>query len=925
MGIEWTKPLWLLLLPVLAVFLGYTAKKGKFPSLFQRRMQTGLRFLVCTLLVLAMAGPQVFKRAEITTTLFALDCSASMKGGTEAADFLREAYAAKGPKDSLGLICFGRRAGVEHSPSLETDPPAEGFVTYTDESATDIAAALKLAESIFPEGTAKRIVLLSDGEETAQNALAQAKQLAESHITADVFPVSPAEGDEVQLTALEVPKAVSRNTEYEIALRIDANVATDAAVRLYQGNTLIGSEKISVSRGETRVVFTAEAAQGGSVTFRGEISPERDTERKNNRAYAYTYVDDIPRILLLGTAENTAGWKALLQGGGAETTSLPPEAAPVTMEGLREYDTVILANTPVPDLPEGFLEILESYVRTAGGGFVASGGEDSFALGGYKGSVLEEILPVEMELKTEGETPDLGMALVIDHSGSMSDGGYGVTRMEMAKEAAIRSLDDLGPDDQIGVIAFDSAAEWVVPMQKAAENRDGITQAIGTIQPAGGTNILPALREAVQGMENVGTKQKHILLLTDGQAEQSGYDGILERMRSGGITLSTVAIGSGADTALMQRLAERGGGRYYFTNEFTDLPEIFAKETLLAGKDYINERSFYPEQGDASAILAGISSVPELRGYIGTTAKSRADKILLSDREEPVLAAWQYGLGRTAAWTADVHGQWTADWLRSREGAAVLRNMVSWTMNAKGNAELQLTAESGTGESLLRLEMPYDETVTGVSAAVAASDGESWELGLQASAPGIFEGSIPTEEEGVYTANIGIEKKDGTAMRYNVGFSIGYPKEYDMTARGDGMAVLGQIAAAAGGRMLEGGADVFAEEAGQSTMHREAAGALLAAAVLLFLADIALRRFPAAANALERQFAKRKKTERKAEKAGEKMPKAGEKTPKAAPVPKQKETQEGGGKPPGTAEAGEAAGAGGTAQRLAAAKKNRRR
>lgn len=523
---------------------------------------------------------------------------------------------------------------------------------------------------------------------------------------------------------------------------------------------------------------------------------------------------------------------------------------------------------------------------------------------------------MEMELKTEGETPDLGMALVIDHSGSMSDGGYGVTRMEMAKEAAIRSLDDLGPEDQIGVIAFDSAADWVVPMQKAAENRGGITQAIGMIQPAGGTSILPALQAAVRGMENVGTKQKHMILLTDGQAEQNGYEGVLERMRSGGITLSTVAVGSGADTALLQRLAESGGGRYYFTNEFTDLPEIFAKETLLAGKDYINNRSFYPKQGDASAILAGIASVPELRGYIGTTAKSRADQVLLSDRDEPILAAWQYGLGRTAAWTADVHGQWSADWLSSAEGAAALRNMVSWTMDAKGNEEMQLTAESGTGESLLRLEMPYDEETTGITAAVAASDGESWQAELRASAPGVFEGSIPTEKEGVYTANIGVMKKDGTVSRYTVGFAIGYPKEYDMTARGDGAALLGQIAAAAGGRMLESGADVFTEEADRDVMRWDAAVSLLAAALLLFLADIALRRFPAAANGLERRFAKRKKLEQKAEKV--------KKTAEAASGAKsRKGLPEGAG--PEKRQETDVPETAGTAQKLAAAKKNRRK
>ena len=117
------------------------------------------------------------------------------------------------------------------------------------------------------------------------------------------------------------------------------------------------------------------------------------------------------------------------------------------------------------------------------------------------------------------------------------------------------------------------------------ENKDALTNAIGSIQAEGGTSILPALKMAVDAMKEENTKQKHILLLTDGQAEQSGYDSLLAEMRQRNITLSTVAVGGSADTQLLQRLAENGNGRYYFTDEFTDLPEIFAKETILAGKE----------------------------------------------------------------------------------------------------------------------------------------------------------------------------------------------------------------------------------------------------------------------------------------------------------------------------------------------------
>ncbi|HBF66107.1 MAG TPA: von willebrand factor type A, partial [Clostridium sp.] len=377
-----------------------------------------------------------------------------------------------------------------------------------------------------------------------------------------------------------------------------------------------------------------------------------------------------------------------------------------------------MANVSAKDLPEGFLEILEAYVKTLGGGLIVSGGEDSYALGEYFNTQLADMLPVDMELKTEGEEPDLAMIMVIDRSGSMSGGAYGITQLEMAKEAAIRSLDGFKEKDQVGIIAFDDQYQWAVPMTLVSGNKAAIQQQIGEIQVGGGTSILPGLTEAVRALSESKAKEKHIILLTDGQAEQEGYDPVLAKIKNNGITLSSVAVGSGADTSLLRKLADAGNGRYYFTDEFTDLPSIFAKETLLAGKEYLNNRHFYPKQKDASAILSDITSVPRLGGYIGTTAKSRGDVVLISYRDEPILATWQYGLGRTAAWTPDVGGRWTKEWMSSKEGSSILRNTLGWVINAQMAQDMKLTAESGAKKSSLRLEMSFDESISKITATV---------------------------------------------------------------------------------------------------------------------------------------------------------------------------------------------------------------
>ncbi|WP_330695391.1 hypothetical protein, partial [Anaerotignum sp.] len=320
------------------------------------------------------------------------------------------------------------------------------------------------------------------------------------------------------------------------------------------------------------------------------------------------------------------------------------------------------------------------------------------------------------------------------------------------------------------------------------------------------------------------------------------YKPLLSKMQDAGITLSSVAVGGGADTNLLRRLATEGNGRYYFTDEFTDLPSIFAKETLLAGKEYLNNREFYPEQKDASAILSDIASVPTLGGYVGTTAKSRGDMVLISDREEPILAAWQYGLGRTVAWTPDVGGRWTKDWLAAKEGSEILRNTVGWVINAQMSQEMELTAESGAMKSSIRLAMPFDESIQKIETSILNAQGEEFKAQLTMTAPGIYEGEIATADEGAYAANLSIEK-EGETEHYNTGFVLSYPPEYDISRKGTGTSLLQQIVAASGGRILENGSQVFEAQPTAVISQRDLTMFFMLLGLFLFLVDITLRRF----------------------------------------------------------------------------------
>lgn len=866
MNIDITKPLWLFLFPIIVVLFYVIAKKGKLNHTFYRMFFVTIRSVVALLLILALCGITIQKTAQRVTTLFAVDLSDSTKQAQDSVKtFLKQAENNRTDEDSVGLLCFGGDAVLEQFSENHTVTMPQTFLSYVQKNATNISAVLNLATSIMPEQTRKRIVLISDGIETVGDAYAQSKLLQAQGITVDVFSLQSEEEPEVQLSALQVSSLINKNTEYDVTLQISSNIDTNANVKLFKGNSLIANETIAVSKGESNIVFSDSTENGGSILYRAELTAEQDTLSQNNKAYAYCYITDVAQILLVEHSGSGSVWEDFLQNSQVAVTKTGVENVPITVEQLNQYDGIILADISAENMPNGFMDALESYIKTTGGGLFVTGGENSFALGGYYKTKLEDILPVEMELKTEGENNSLGMVMVIDRSGSMEGGSYGISKIEMAKEACIRSLSSFMPGDCLGVIAFDDIAQWAVPFQTVQDNIESIRMGIGSIQPGGGTSILPGLNTAYEVLKDANTKQKHIILLTDGQAEQTGYDSVIEKMNQSGITLSSVAVGTGADAALLKRLAEQGGGRYYFTNEFSDLPEIFAKETLLAGKEYINNRTFYPKQKNASAIMADIDSVAELYGYVGTTAKPRADVVLESDKQEPILATWQYGLGRTAVWTSDVSGQWSKDWLNSAQGRQILQNSISWVMKKQSSKDVTATAVIEGEKSLLTVEMAYDESVTEVKGTVVSNDNRTYDVVLNRTAPNRYAGSMDTVAEGGYILNLQITNEQGQTENVNTGFAIAYPKEYDRRSWGKGDILLNRIAEITGGRILTNGENVFTEKPQAVSDTKDLTTLFLILAFLFFFIDVFFRRFTVVTQKIEAVLNSMKKEKKQME------------------------------------------------------------
>ena len=270
------------------------------------------------------------------------------------------------------------------------------------------------------------------------------------------------------------------------------------------------------------------------------------------------------------------------------------------------------------------------------------GGEDSFALGGYRESVLETVLPVEMELRGVNEVPSTLMIMVIDHSGSMgSDMGSGATSLDLAVEAAKTAVDQMRNTDYVGVIAFDDRYEWIVEPTEASD-KEAIKNQIGTIPEGGGTTIQPALWAALKGAAAGDADIRHVILLTDGQGESKNYDSIISGYREADVTLSTVAVGDGSDARLLEQLAEACGGRYYYSDMAEDIPKIFAQEVFLSGDTYL-QNGVFGLGVSSSEITRGLFEAgwPSIYGYISATPKHTSRVLISSEKNDPVLSVMQ--------------------------------------------------------------------------------------------------------------------------------------------------------------------------------------------------------------------------------------------------------------------------------------------
>ncbi|MGI6487423.1 MAG: VWA domain-containing protein [Syntrophomonadaceae bacterium] len=840
MGISCHYPLMLILLPLVfyPVYLWY--RDSSHLASGRRIFITVMRIILLLSLVLALSGLEIRFPLKNQSVVFVVDLSASCEQGQERVEnFIQEAWGHKGPDDKAGVVVFGGNARVEQT--LSGTPSLESIESLVDRDYSDVETGLRVAAAMLPQDAQKRVVLWSDGRQNSGDGLAEVRRLVERGVRVDVLPFQLSEGPEVRVDSLSVPQKLFADERFEIKVRVNSNVSTPTLLRIYQDHALLVEERAQVVPGDNVFVYTSSVSDTGFHTFRAVAEPTRDTIPENNEVSAFTFVHGPPTVLLVeGQSGEARAIHTALDSMDVQVEVTTPEVMPATLTGLNRFATVVLCNVPAEKLRGGTMEALHAAVRDLGMGLVMVGGDQSFGPGGYFKTPVEKALPVNMDLRGKAEIPSLGLVLVIDKSSSMSGMAGGYTKMDLAREAAVQATEVLGPLDRIGVVAFDNSAQWVVKM-RAVDDLEAIQDEIGTIRASGGTNIFPALQLAYEDLKDARTKYKHVILLTDGQSATAGdYYFLARRMEKEGITMSSVAVGDDADTQLLQMLAEWGRGRYYFTNESASIPRIFTKETMMALRQYFVEETFAPQMV-TSPLLQGISGLPVLHGYVAVSPKKAAQVALVSHQGDPVLAGWQYGLGRTVAFTSDAGGRWAGSWVAWPGYNQWWGNIISWTlprgMENAFNLDTFIQGETG----FIKVDSA-DLTAAAVTttATVVTPSLERRVVELEPTAPGRFEGSFSVREPGVYLMNITQRQQGQIVGTVNGGTALSYSPEYSRV--GTDLGFLQQLVSAGGGSILSSPEEAFADNLPPVRGSLELWPWLLILAALSLPLDIAARR-----------------------------------------------------------------------------------
>lgn len=813
-----------LLLPVIGYFIMTYLRQ----PVRSRRFKTviTLRMLAVSLLVVALTSPYLLLPIKDEQILFLVDRSASMQQHEEEAlTFIEESLAHKKEHHLVGIYSFAEGFQTEAllTKKLTTIPE---LTMLEAQGNTNIEQALQVASGIVEPKKATRIILLTDGNETTGD-VAQALQRLSPLITVDTVQLTNHYQADIAVENFTSPERAFVGEMQTLVADISATEATTATVGLYTNDVVQQEQQINLQQGTNQITYQQPATAQGLVRYEVRVAREHDAIIENNTYASMTQVKAPPHVLIVQHEANATDAIARALGTSITHTTLEASELPQTLSSYLQYDAIIFDNVPGYVVGEARMQVIEQAVHSFGVGFMMTGGEMSFGLGGYAKSPIEKIVPVDMEVTGKHKVPSTGLVIVLDRSGSMSG-----QKMQLAKEAAVRATEMLREEDTLGFIAFDDKP-WCIIDTAPMQNREQAINKILAITVGGGTEIYASLKEAYEDLAPLDLQRKHIILVTDGQENtRRDYREMTEQGLTNQTTLSTVSIGADADPKALEKMSAMGSGRFYNVLDANMIPTILARETAMISRTYIVDNPFYPRIYDVptwSPLFA--QGVPQMNAYIATTAKSGATIIADSAEDDPILAQWRYGMGTSVAFMSDASGAWAGDWAAWDNWQRFWQKAVAEILPTYNETPYAI---SQTGNTFTLIDPTNRANLVEIKA--VNEQGEQLPITQQA-----LTASKLTFDVATAPGTIFIQVDNGTGDVFKLGKTIPYSEEYRQQPINEQQLAL--IAQTAKGEVLTTPQQAFRKLTQKSEAVQSITLILIAVAMVLFFIDITLRRF----------------------------------------------------------------------------------
>jgi len=684
------------------------------------------------------------------------------------------------------IVPFGVESNVISSPD-DAWPQVDG-------RASNILSSLQVAQSLL-QGNPGKITLVTDGiieDSTKVDALIQS--FVTQGNTLDVIPIhQPDPPADIDVGALWMPDYLWENMSYAANLLINMPYEAEITIQLDVDGEPVIDRTVTLPAGDQNYSFTLQAPKQKMTTLVARIIYDADPIQENNWSSATAQIFPSPQTLLItenpGSTENFS--QKLVSAGINLDVISPPEFSP-DMQWLSNYQVIFIHNLLADILTSEQVNALKLFISEMGRGVIFLGGQQMYTLGGYNNSLIEPMLPVELEPPRRSKRSPVTFVLVMDTSYSMLSGSSGNSPIALAREAAIRVTETLQPGDRFGILSYSGDPVWRFPLQELGSglNLRIAIDAANRLTANGGTETFKALTNAVQVMsEQADGELMTLLLMSDGKSADGSpidFRRLAENAAQKNITISTISLGKEADAEGMAQLANWGGGRHYIVARAEELPRIMVHETRAAKSENVQEgeTSLVAHQ-NGHPILAGLNPAdfPPLLAYNALSSKETdgANDILLSANfQDPLLSTWQYGLGRVVAWMGDVGEVWTPAWNEWPEMGVFWSQVIKYALPdpSAQPSQVKVNQTATQTEILVQLNTELGEPINlqEVELELINIEDKSLNLNLDQTAPGVYQVKLDRLEKGSYKGLVKISGNEG-AIEIPFHFEVELPFE----------------------------------------------------------------------------------------------------------------------------------------------------